>query len=85
MLFNITRIGRAFKGINRKELAAAMGTSITVINQIAAGIKTVSAKRAVDIEELTSGKVKANVLRPDIFRLTSCPNRPLPGTRREKK
>ena len=61
-------IKKAFQGIDRAALATALEVdNRTYIDQIAGGHVQVSAKRAKEIEKLTLGRVKAKVLRPDIF------------------
>ena len=62
-----TKIKRAFKGIDRKQLAKDIKSTTRTVDQIACGLLLVSPKRAVAIERFTNGKVKAQLLRPDIF------------------
>lgn len=64
---NKESIKKAFKGINRKQLAKSLKTSRAVIDLIATGYSKVSPRRALQIERLTGGKVRAKILRPDIF------------------
>ena len=72
MLFTkeqIKNIRKAFEDIDRQELARLLVNSgqRNYVDQIATGIKVVSAKRAVLIEKLTFGRIKRATLRPDIF------------------
>ena len=62
-------IKKAFAGIDRKIIARAIVKSgkRNLIDRIAGGTATVSARRAVEIERITFGKIPAKVLRPDIF------------------
>jgi len=60
------KIKRAFKGIDRKQLAKDIKSTVRTVDQIACGLLIVSSKRALAIERFT-GKVKAQLLRPDIF------------------
>jgi len=61
------KVKTAFAGVDRAGLAKKIKSSRNTIDQVAAGLLTVSAKRARDIEKATNGMVPASVLRPDIF------------------
>lgn len=58
---------KAFKEIDRYQLAMQLNSSVRYIDQVANGLNLVSPRRALIIEELTKGKLKASLLRPDIF------------------
>jgi len=64
---NKSHIKEAFKGIDRTTLAEMFDTNRNYVDQIASGHTIVSAKRAKEIEAKTFGKIKASVLRPDLF------------------
>ncbi len=64
---NKKRIKESFVGVDRNALATQLGSSRNTIDQVANGLIITSAKRAVDIEKATSGRVHASDLRPDIF------------------
>lgn len=61
------RIKKAFKGIDIKRLVKALGSTDNTFSQVVNGLIVVSPLRARQIERLTGGQVKAEVLRPDIF------------------
>ena len=64
-----TYIIRAFKGIDRQYLARKLIKSgnRNIVDRIATGDMRVSFQRAKDIEKITFGRVKASILRPDIY------------------
>lgn len=62
---NTAKIKRAFKGIDRRDFARRLKTSVRAIDQIAGGLIIVSPKRALMIERITG--IPANIFRPDIF------------------
>jgi len=55
----------AFAKVDRKALAAKLGTSVNYINQIIYRDKLVSFKRALIIEKLTG--ISKSIFRPDIW------------------
>jgi len=61
------KIKEHFKGIDRDALTRALNSSRNTIDQIAGGFIRVGPHRALEIERLTNGHVKASDLRPDIF------------------
>lgn len=63
----IQEIRDAFKGVDRGWLADMLDCSRNLVDQYAGAFKVVSPKRARKIEILTKGKVKVEILRPDIF------------------
>lgn len=75
---NTTELKKAFEGIDRDMLAAALQRmkdgkhtksvcSRNYIDQVVSGHVKPSAKRARHIEKATLGRVPAKLLRPDIF------------------
>lgn len=62
-----SRVKKAFQGVDIKKLARFLGSTDNTLSQIVNGLIVVSPLRALQIEELTGGKVKAKVLRPDVF------------------
>lgn len=56
-----------FEGIDRTRLAKKLGSSRKTIDQIVVGFRRCSPKRALEIEHATKGRVRKEVLRPDIF------------------
>lgn len=64
---NKKAIKAAFAGVDRDKLVLDIKSSRNTIDQVAAGLLIVSARRAREIEDATDGKVPASVLRPDIF------------------
>jgi DNA-binding transcriptional regulator YdaS (Cro superfamily) len=67
--YQVKDIQRAFEKINRNELARMLVKSEkrNYIDQVATGKKLVSAWRAILIEKFTQGRIKREILRPDIF------------------
>jgi DNA-binding transcriptional regulator YdaS (Cro superfamily) len=64
----IQEIKDAFKGIDRTWLADMLDCPRNLIDQYAGTFKVVSPGRARKIEILTKSKIKAETLRPDIFK-----------------
>lgn len=62
---NAIRIKKAFKDVDRRELARRLKTSVRAVDQIVGGLIIVSPKRALMIEKIT--KIDAGILRADIW------------------
>lgn len=60
-------IKKAFEGVDRDLLLNELKSSENTISQIVNGHLKVSAERAWKIQQITKGKVKAALLRPDVF------------------
>lgn len=67
---NTAKIKRAFRDIDRWELARKLKTSVRAVDQIVGGLIIVSPKRALMTERITG--IPANILRPDIFTGRGC-------------
>lgn len=60
-------IRNEFKNVDRELLSRELQTSMGYIHQLIGGFVPIGAKRAKQIEKITRGRVRAAVLRPDIF------------------
>lgn len=57
---------KALDAGQQDQLAAAVGTSVGQLKQVAYGNRRASAQLAISIDRCTSGQVPCEVLRPDI-------------------
>lgn len=60
-------ISTAFEGVSLDDLAQELETTRGALYNVKYGRRQVSARRAIDIEKATNGKINRAILRPDIF------------------
>jgi DNA-binding transcriptional regulator YdaS (Cro superfamily) len=61
------QLNEYLKTTTQGDLAKALGVSQGLVSQWLSGATSVTAERAVQIEQITGGKVKRQELRPDLY------------------
>ena len=62
---NHRAIYKAFSAVDRADTAKKLHSSVAYLNQVISGFKSVSPKRAIEIEKVTG--IPRSTLRPDIW------------------